>query len=64
MTCVAAPSLLFVDLVWEFELPVCGASIALPFSLSAQAFVIVGDAVVPFNVSTGALLARSHHAAM
>jgi hypothetical protein len=60
----AAPALLFVDVQFEFELPLCGASIALPFALSMEAFAIVGDMMVPFNVSSGALFARAHHAAM
>ena len=59
-----APALLFADVLWEFDLPLCGASMAVPFSVSMEVFVIAGGAVVPFNVSTGALLARAHHGAM
>ena len=64
VTCLAAPALLFVDVQWEFELPLCGAAIALPFALSLSAFAVSGDITAPFNASTPTLLARAHHAAM
>jgi hypothetical protein len=56
--------LFFVEVQWEFELPVCGESLHLPFTLSVDAFAVIGDAKVPFNVSTPTLLTRAHHAAV
>jgi hypothetical protein len=61
---LAAPSLLSVDIQWEFELPLCGAAIALHFALSVSAFAVSGDVLAPVNASTPTLLARAHHAAM
>jgi hypothetical protein len=53
-----------VDVQWEFELPVCGGSLDLQFALSVHAFAVIADAVLPFNRSTGKLMARANHAAM
>ena len=60
----AAPALFFAHVQWEFEVPLCGATIALPFTLSMAAFAVVGNVFVPFNITTRTLLARAHHAAM
>jgi hypothetical protein len=59
-----APDWFFVDVQWEFELPVCGGSLDLQFALSVHAFAVIADAVLPFNLSTGKLMARANHAAM
>jgi len=61
---VLAPDWFFVDVQWEFELPVCGGSLDLQFALSVHAFAVIADAVLPFNRSTGKLMARANHAAM